>query len=59
MDKLEEAGVVVGGDQLTRVRLEGARRLRSHAPNPLKRLEHFHPIVTEIWHTKQDLLEVT
>ncbi len=53
---LDEKKVVVGGDQLTRVRLQGAKRLRAMAPERRKKFEHLFPIVCEMWHNKQDLL---
>jgi len=51
--------VVVGGDQLTHVRLAGAKELRRLSPNPVRRFCHLKTFVIEMWHTKQDLLEVT
>ena len=32
--------------------------MRSLSPNPKKRFEDLDPIVIELWHVKQDLLEV-
>ena len=55
---LEDKKVLLGGDQLTRVRLQGARGLREHADNPVERYDHLDPVVIEMWHTKQDLLHV-
>ncbi|KAH3843149.1 hypothetical protein DPMN_116657 [Dreissena polymorpha] len=57
-DVLHKFGVTVGGDQLTRVRLEEAKNLRALATTPNKRFEDLHPFVIELWHTKQDFLEV-
>ncbi|XP_014667952.1 PREDICTED: uncharacterized protein LOC106809399 [Priapulus caudatus] len=56
-DLLHECKVVIGGDQLTRVRLQEAKQLRMLSPSPKKRLVDLHPVVTEMWHVKQDLLE--
>ena len=50
--------VTVGGDQLTRVRLESAKRLRAGAHSSTERFEHLNPIVEELFHVQQDLLEV-
>ena len=58
-DILHKYGVPVGGDQLTRVRLQEAKTLRSLSVTPEKRYDHLHPIVCEMWHSKQDLLEVS
>ncbi|KAK3099684.1 hypothetical protein FSP39_007984 [Pinctada imbricata] len=54
---LDEFKVITGGDQLTRVRLEGAKDLKRLSTTPVGRLEHIHPLVCELWHLKQDLLE--
>ncbi|KAK3099953.1 hypothetical protein FSP39_012447 [Pinctada imbricata] len=54
---LEKYGVLLGGDQLTRVRLDGAKDLRYLSPTPEKRFDHLKPIVCELWHLKQDSLE--
>ncbi|XP_076090697.1 uncharacterized protein LOC143062794 [Mytilus galloprovincialis] len=54
LDKLQ---VPVGGDQLTRVRLQGAKSLRAGAFTAEDRLEHLTPIVVEMFHTLQDFLE--
>ncbi|XP_060578320.1 uncharacterized protein LOC132735396 [Ruditapes philippinarum] len=56
-DTLHKYRVPVGGDQLTRVRLEEAKNLRTLATTPKKRFEDLHPFVIELWHTKQDFLE--
>ena len=48
----------VGGDQLTRVRLQGSKKLRRLAPDPRSRFDDLHPIVCEMWHNKQDFLHV-
>jgi hypothetical protein len=50
--------VTVGGDQLTRVRFDAARHLRSGSHLSLEKLEHLAPVVEEFFHIQQDLLEV-
>lgn len=50
---------IVGGDQLTRKRLEDCKMLRILSVDPLKRFVHLAPVIIELWHMKQDLLEVT
>ncbi|KAK3083965.1 hypothetical protein FSP39_006061 [Pinctada imbricata] len=54
---LDQIGCVVGGDQLTRVRLEGAKDLRSLSLTKKDRFEHLQPVVCELWHLKVDFLE--
>jgi len=54
---LDKYGIVLGGDQLTRVRLESAKQMRMLSPENYKRFHHLRTIC-EMWHTKQDLLEV-
>ena len=49
---------MVGGDQLTRVRLTSVKNVRLLAPDPRKRFSYVDPIVFELWHVKQDFLEV-
>ena len=58
LQTLDEVGCVLGGDQLTRVRMEGAKDLRSLSRTKKARLEHLQPIVCELWHLKADFLEV-
>lgn len=58
IDALRRYGVPVGGDQLTRVRLQEAKNIRSLAVTPERRYDDLHPIVCEMWHSKQDFLEV-
>ncbi|KAH3689028.1 hypothetical protein DPMN_191810 [Dreissena polymorpha] len=48
-----------GGDQLTSVRIEEAKHIRSLATTPEKRFEHLHPFIIELWHIKQDFLEAS
>lgn len=50
--------MVLGGDQLTRVRLTESKALRILSRDPKKKFADLHPIVIELWHTKQDILEV-
>lgn len=49
---------VVGGDQLTKVRLQEAKNLRTLSITPEKRFDDLNPMVCELWHSKQDFLEV-
>ncbi|XP_033748132.1 uncharacterized protein LOC117333109 [Pecten maximus] len=55
--ELDHLQVPVGGDQLTRVRLQGAKNLVAGALTPKDRLEHLYPVIMEMFHTLQDLLE--
>lgn len=55
---LDEFGVIASGDQLTKVRFEGAKKLRLMSPTTSGRLDHLRPVVIELWHLKQDYLEV-
>ena len=57
--KLEKLKVPVGGDQLTKVRLQGAKALRAGALTDEDRFDHLHPVIVEMFHTLQDLLEVS
>ena len=57
--ELDGLKVPVGGDQLTRVRLQGAKALRAGALTPEDRFEHLEPVIVEMFHTQQDLLEVS
>ena len=50
--------IPLGGDQLVRVRFDGAIGLRDGAHTPRERFEHFKPVVTEFFHVGQDFLEV-
>lgn len=47
----------VGGDQLTRVRLQGAKSLRAGCHTAAERLEILYPVVMELFHTVMDFLE--
>ncbi|WAR02013.1 hypothetical protein MAR_008571 [Mya arenaria] len=51
---LDEMKVPFGGDQLTRVRLQGAKALRAGAHTATERFNHLHPIIVELFHTLQD-----
>lgn len=55
---LQKHGAVLGGDQLTRERLQNVKNIRFLALTPEGRFEHLNPIVIEHWHVKQDLLSV-
>ena len=57
-EQLAKNPVPFFGDQLTRVRLQGAKSLRIMAPTPEGRFADVGPIVCTLWHAKQDFLEV-
>ncbi|XP_014673544.1 PREDICTED: uncharacterized protein LOC106813828 [Priapulus caudatus] len=57
-DELEALRVPVGGDQLTRVRLQGAKALRAGTHTTQQRLDQLFPVIVELFHTQQDFLEV-
>lgn len=57
IDLLRKYKVPLGGDKLTRVRLQEARNLRTLSVTPEKRFDGLNPIVCEMWHSKQDFLE--
>ena len=57
-DPLQNVRIPCFGDQLTRVRLAGAKDLRSGCHTPRDRLEHIHPVRIVDWHTKRSLLKV-
>jgi len=50
---------LLGGDQLTRKRLQDCKKLRLLSPDPVRRFIHIQPVIIELWHMKQDLLEVS
>ncbi|XP_062576937.1 uncharacterized protein LOC134238840 [Saccostrea cucullata] len=54
---LDDIKVPVGGDQLTRVRLQSAKALQDGALTATDRLEHLDPMIVEMFHTLMDLLE--
>ena len=56
--ELDSLTIPVGGDQLTRVRLQGAKALRSGAHTKEQRLDYLYPVIIEMFHTIQDFLEV-
>ncbi|WAR09365.1 LOW QUALITY PROTEIN: hypothetical protein MAR_019323, partial [Mya arenaria] len=51
------ATIPLGGDQLTRVTFDSARYLRAGTHTRTERLEHFTPVIEELFHVQQDLLE--
>ncbi|VDI79977.1 Hypothetical predicted protein, partial [Mytilus galloprovincialis] len=55
-DMLDRHGVVLGGDMLTRERLQNAKNIRHLALTPRGRFQHLAPVTCELWHVKQDLL---
>lgn len=55
---LDNLKVPVGGDQLTRVRLQSAKALQDGALTSTERLDHLDPMIMEMFHTLMDLLEV-
>ena len=57
-DPLRNIKVPCFGDQLTRVRLAGAKDLRSGSHTPCDRFEHIHPVRIVDWHTKRSFLKV-
>ncbi|KAJ8299422.1 hypothetical protein KUTeg_023482 [Tegillarca granosa] len=57
LEMLEKFKVVTGGDQLTKVRFDGAANLRLLSPTAAGRLDHLKPRICELWHLKQDFLE--
>lgn len=52
----ETKNVHIGGDQLTRERFYGAKRLRSAALSPSERLENLSPITFELFHLQMTVL---
>lgn len=57
-NELERLQVPVGGDQLTRVRFEGAKALRDGCHTVQERFDQLNPIIKELFHTLQDFIEV-
>lgn len=58
-DPLAKAKVPIFGDQLTRVRLAGAKDLRAGCHTPQDRLDHLYPYKIVDWHTKRSFLKVS
>ena len=57
-DPLAKVRVPCHGDQLTRVRLAGAKDLRAGCHTARDRLDHIHPIKVADWHCKRSFLKV-
>ncbi|XP_033729230.1 uncharacterized protein LOC117318339 [Pecten maximus] len=55
--ELDRLKVPIGGDQLTRVRLQGAKGLQDGSLTATDRLEHLDPMIVELFHTVMDFLE--
>lgn len=51
--------VHIGGDQLTRERFSGAKRLRKDAITEEERFEHLSPITFELFHLQMTLLTIS
>ena len=58
-DPLAKVKVPIFGDQLTRVRLAGAKDLRAGCRTPQDRLDHLYPYKIVDWHTKRSFLKVS
>lgn len=58
VNELDKLQVPVGGDQLTRVRFQGAKSLCAGCHTYQERFEQLHPMIIELFHTLQDFLEV-
>lgn len=58
-DEFETVKVTLGGDQLVRVRMSGAKDLLAGAYTAAERMEIFDPVVEELFHVEQDYLEVS
>ena len=57
-DPLANVKIPCYGDQLTRVRLAGAKDLRAGCHTPQDRLDHLYPFRIVDWHTKRSFLKV-
>ena len=58
-DPLANVRVPCYGDQLTRVRMAGAKDLRAGCHRARDRFNHIHPIKVADWHSKQNFLKVS
>ena len=58
-DPLANVTIPCFGDQLTRVRLAGAKDLRAGSHAAQDRLDHLHPFIIVDWHAKRSFLKVT
>lgn len=57
-EDFEKLSIPVGGDQLTRVRLQGAKLLLAGSHTSEEGLENLSPMIIELFHTMQDFLQV-
>ena len=57
-DPLSGVKIPCFGDQLTRVRLAGAKDLRAGCHSAQERLDHLYPFCIVDWHTKRSFLKV-
>ena len=57
-DLLVRVRILCFGDQLTRVRLAGAKDLRAGSHTPQDKLDHLYPFRIVDWHTKRSFLKV-
>jgi hypothetical protein len=57
-DPLSGVKILCFGDQLTRVRLAGAKDLRAGCHTARQRLDHLYPFRIVDWHTKRSFLKV-
>ncbi|KAL4230439.1 hypothetical protein ACF0H5_010821 [Mactra antiquata] len=58
-DDFEKLQIPIGGDQLTRVRLDGAKTLRLGAHTTQEKFDNLYPVIIEMFHTQMDFLEKT